>query len=465
MTSATHVRQPSSPTLVAPSGLLLGDAYLRWLALVLLGYALAGRSFAYLGVGPVYVGEITLGLGLAVALATRSAFRIPRSPTVGWLLALLAWGTTLTAIDFQRYGFEAARDAVIWAYATFALIVAGLLVSRPTRLVWLLAQYRRFARVFPVLIPVVWLVYMSYRDVLPVLPGTDIPVLQAKPTDILVHLAGIGSFQILGMAPAPLSSLLAFSVALTLTAVRTRGGTLAFVVALALIALARPLRRRLWLALVGGLAAITLLLSLDTGLAFRGRELSAGQLVANLRSIVETVDAAHLDGPKRWRLQWWSEIVDYTLRGPYFWLGKGFGPNLATTDGFDLDESRSLRSPHNAHLTMLARAGVPGLALWLLVQLSWLRQMCSRYRESRRARHEPWARLFLFLIAYWVAFMTNATFDVYLEGPMGGIWFWTVFGTGMAAVSLYRRVPGLLLPHPVPAPPPLPKATRMRSYT
>jgi len=26
----------------------------------------------------------------------------------------------------------------------------------------------------------------------------------------------------------------------------------------------------------------------------------------------------------------------------------------------------------------------------------------------------------------------NAFFDVYLEGPQGAIWFWTVFGTGLA---------------------------------
>jgi hypothetical protein len=42
--------------------------------------------------------------------------------------------------------------------------------------------------------------------------------------------------------------------------------------------------------------------------------------------------------------------------------------------------------------------------------------------------------------------MVNASFDVYLEGPTGGIWFWVIFGTGLAAPVLYRRAPHVLLP-------------------
>ena len=46
-------------------------------------------------------------------------------------------------------------------------------------------------------------------------------------------------------------------------------------------------------------------------------------------------------------------------------------------------------------------------------------------------------------LAYWGAFMANASFDVFIEGPMGGIWLWTVFGAGLAAVWTYRRHPEL----------------------
>ena len=40
--------------------------------------------------------------------------------------------------------------------------------------------------------------------------------------------------------------------------------------------------------------------------------------------------------------------------------------------------------------------------------------------------------------------MTNAAFDVFIEGPMGGIWFWNIMGVGIAAVYVYRRYPLVL---------------------
>jgi len=30
--------------------------------------------------------------------------------------------------------------------------------------------------------------------------------------------------------------------------------------------------------------------------------------------------------------------------------------------------------------------------------------------------------------------MANASFDPYLQGPQGGIWFWSAVGLGMAAM-------------------------------
>jgi O-antigen ligase len=259
-----------------------------------------------------------------------------------------------------------------------------------------------------------------------------------------VHLAGAGSFRLLGLAPTSPVSLLLLALGVALTAIRTRGGLLAFALSLGLIAAVRPRVRRLWIGGLGASLALALLLQANVGFSVMGRDFSARQLLANVTSIFGSVESSHLDGPRSWRLEWWSEIVDYTVFGPYFWTGKGFGINLARDDGFHLGLERALRSPHNGHLTILARAGVPGFLLWLLVQASWLRAMSRAYRASRSAGRERWARLFLFLTAYWLAFLVNSTFDVYLEGPMGGVWFWTVFGCGLAAVHIYEHRPLVL---------------------
>ena len=52
--------------------------------------------------------------------------------------------------------------------------------------------------------------------------------------------------------------------------------------------------------------------------------------------------------------------------------------------------------------------------------------------------------LFFFIGVFWLAFLINATFDVYLEGPMGGIWFWSVFGLGIGASWVYQHRPEML---------------------
>ncbi len=50
----------------------------------------------------------------------------------------------------------------------------------------------------------------------------------------------------------------------------------------------------------------------------------------------------------------------------------------------------------------------------------------------------PWGNLFLFTACYWLSNVVNASFDVALEGPMLGVWFWTQTGFGLGAVAIYR---------------------------
>jgi O-antigen ligase len=106
----------------------------------------------------------------------------------------------------------------------------------------------------------------------------------------------------------------------------------------------------------------------------------------------------------------------------------------------------SLRSPHNAHMTVLARMGAPGFGLWILLQLTWAAGIVRSYLHSRRRSDVRWQGVFFFLGTFWLAFLINASFDVFLEGPMGGIWFWTVFGVGAAAVWIYERAPEAMYP-------------------
>jgi hypothetical protein len=166
-----------------------------------------------------------------------------------------------------------------------------------------------------------------------------------------------------------------------------------------------------------------------------GRKFSPDQMYSNIASIAEQSSQPELEGSRAWRLAWWNTIINYTIYGPYFWTGKGFGINLADEDGFQTGDGTT-RSPHNGHLTILARMGVPGLTIWCVLQTMFAAGLLFKSIKARRMQNELLARLLLWVLAYWAAFMVYASFDVYLEGPQGGIWFWCLFGLGFALMEV-----------------------------
>jgi hypothetical protein len=171
----------------------------------------------------------------------------------------------------------------------------------------------------------------------------------------------------------------------------------------------------------------------------KGRPATLQQIIDNILSIFGSSSDSGLEGSKQFRLAWWGKIVDYTVFGKYFWTGKGFGVNLADADRFQSTLDHSLRSPHNTNMTVLARMGVPGLVLWVLLQGAFGIGLLRATFARRRAGDTQLAVLGGLILAYWVAMMVDTSFDPYLEGPQGGIWFWTIFGLGLVVIRLSPR--------------------------
>ncbi|ULH17593.1 O-antigen ligase family protein (plasmid) [Deinococcus sp. KNUC1210] len=420
------------------------------LGLCLIGYALFGRGFAYLGVAPLYVGEAALLLCLlAAALHTR--WRVLAASPLTYLLGVyLLIGLVATVPQIGIYGLISLRDAVLWGYGLFALAVAALLI-RFGAVTQVAATSLRFVPIFLVCAPLATLAVQLFGGAIPRLPGTDAALIEVKGGDVAVHLAGIAALLMLGLprllSRGRLSTLarhewLWWALWLATAAIpvfRVRAGLLAIAAAVLIVLVLRPASR--W----GKPAALVVLL-LTLALAFNvtarvGEDrntISAEALLLNIQSIAGSSGEGYRDGTRGWRLRWWTEITHYTFGGPYFWTGKGYGINLADADGFQLGD-HSLRSPHNGHLTILARSGVPGFAAWIVLQLTFALSLLRAYLRAQRNGQTLWARLNLFTLAYWAAFMVNASFDVYLEGPQGGIWFWCVFGFGLALLEVQRR--------------------------
>ncbi len=419
------------------------DYYLSLLLFALLGYALFGRGFAYVGVPPLFIGEMLMVLGLFALLHSGAVLAALGSFVGLWLILFILWTLVCTVPYLGEHGIDALRDSVIAVYGLYAFVIAGLLLERPERLRRLIDIYGRFIYLF---IPVVLILYPLQQvapDKIPVWPTTGVPLVVLKPGDIGVHLAGVSLFLLLGFRRFKLFWLVLLLVAIAMAATQGRGGTLSMILPIAFALL--MIRANSQLLRLGLLAAavVAIALILDVTIEFGDRRvLSARQFVTNLVSILSSTRSGDLDDTKEWRLEWWGMIVDYTINGRHFWTGKGFGVNLADADGFQVVEPGQgalLRSPHNATMTILARGGVLGLILWLLVCVSWCWTMMVNYLHAHARKDRAWSRFFLFIFGYWLAAMINATFDVALEGPMLGIWAWCLFGIGLAAAMIYRH--------------------------
>jgi len=414
------------------------------LGLLLMGYALAGGGFARLGAGGIFVGEICLAFGVLAFLADGRVTRIFNSAPSIALLLFIFWGLACTVPYIPEYRIDALRDGVLYGYGAFAFILGGLLCAKPSRFVQLMRRYQKFVYVFLALIPIIYLnarlggptIDVGYGDRLPTVKGGEMMVHLAGALALYMQF-GLNSWRWMWVGLLGLSSMMA--------GVFSRGGAVAYLMSASFTMFLQPANKRGW-STVGAVLLLVIVMAVsgikvDLG---KNREISFEQFWQNVQSTVGDGDANNLSSTKEWRLNWWTKIIGYTFGGEYFWMGKGFGVNLASDDGFQVSAGGELRSPHNGHMSVLARSGVPGLFLWVCVLGLWFSDMLRSFYLARRRGDADWSRLFLFFMSFFIAFIVEASFDVYLEGPMGGIWFWCLYGTGIAARWIYLRYPDIL---------------------
>ncbi len=435
-------------TLLSPR--LVCRIWLLVMACLLIGYAFLGRGFAYLGMPPLFVGEMALGLAVFAFFAASGPQWLLRTPLTWPIIVFMLVGIAGTSPHIGYHGIDALRDAVVWGYAFFALAIGAVvtrLVAQDRVVEWWLRWYPFFAG---------WaffaaLIFIFAADRLPRWPwGPGIRVMEFKPGDfavllvpgLLFYLSGANNHWSLSRYVPSWMTVSSILGALLIIFSLGRAAMVAVAVSLFVGLILQPSRAGVRLAatalflfvIVTSLAAV----ELDVG---RERAISVRQIVANISSIFLPDYQEGLSGSKEWRLQWWDDIIGYTLHGPYFWTGKGYGINLADDDGYQVSADGSLRSPHNSHLTLLARGGVPAIAMWILLNAAFAGQLVLRFTQERDPRKK---QTLLVVLGTWAAFHVNAAFDVYLEGPQGGIWFWCLVGFGMAL--LQRPQPGCALP-------------------
>ncbi len=400
--------------------------FFRALTALLIGYAFTGRGLAHIGVPPFYVGEIVLGLGVVATLMSVRTF--PGGPVRLLILAFMAWGALQTIPYVGRDGVNAFRDAVTWGYALFALIVSVSITGH---------HFDRIVGLYRSWIPV----YCAWIMIALLLPSSEL--IDLKAGDMGVLLAGVAAFSLLGLysaeprprVPEALMWLLWLPAA-AIVAIFNRGGMVAMVTAGAVVLFLRLPQR--WLPpIFFGLLIGLLLIWVDPKVTIPGavRSISVSQFVENVTSVVTETNSGALEGTKEFRLRWWGDIINYTINGPYFWTGKGFGINLADDDGFQVYDDHSLRAPHNGHFEILARTGVPGLTLWILLNAAIGLGLLKAAARERSMGRRQWVAIDGWLFVAWAAALVNASFDPYLQSPQGGIWFWSIVGLAIIAIE------------------------------
>jgi hypothetical protein len=398
--------------------------YFHFFMLVYMLYAFFNKGIAY-----SYLTEVTLVLGILLILWNIRSYQFAWDKRMALLVIFMALSVLyiFRGIAAGYPVMEVIRDSVIFNYILFAFIVYFFREELP----WLKQRLFAIYKWFPAVMCCLFLLssYVPFLRDLEVFGGQRLFLY--KFGDMGVHLFIASIFLLNGnIVLSKRYFVLQWVLIIYLFLIvfsYSRSGGVSYMAAMGVFLIYtknHALRKQVfgWLKFAPLFIILALPLYLSTHLEenFQGRTLSLQQLQQNAVSIFSSADdGTTLSDNKVWRLVWWAKIIDYTFFGEYFMAGRGLGMSLAASDEIGADAAETdLRSPHSFHLTVLARFGVPVFLLWLY----W---MFLHLKAVRRKNMEPFL---LVLLVITLAFLVNASFDVFLEGPMGAMPFWVFVG-------------------------------------
>jgi len=402
------------------------------------------RDFSYIGIRlggtPLYVTELSLLLILAVLVLESfqmGQVRVRLLPSGIFAGLYLAWGAFCLARGVED-GLVSVRESAANYYAIFYFLVAGLVAhQRDLDRLWRILLIGTCAAAVVILARVAtgFQVITStgaIRFHAPVAVGASatlfwllgVPAKQAWKRTLCITGACACLFTIV-VATQHRSAALALAASLFLwLALFERGRSVHSIGS----------RKATIAIVVTGM--ILLLLMPEVG------RLTAGRL-RTIGSNLEEFNAT-------WRLLYWGLLLTNIWQSPV--LGFGFGDNLPVFQfrgvWFGLDPAAPA-GVHNSFLFVWYKEGLVGLILLVGFSISVLWTV-SRQLRGRSVRSELWqasaaSSAFAFVAVF-------AFFNVVLEGPYMGIFFWIFAAMAELAVVLSGRAgDGRLAPNPAKA--------------
>ena len=399
---------------------LVKNLYLRAYLLVMTLYVFLNKGVAY-----TYLVEALWLFGILLLFIYRKKVELIWNKSTKLILLFLAISFIYILRGFTKYDIiDLIRDSFIFQYGWFVFIL--FLFKEKLEIIWetLFFIYKWFP--FVALLNFILQYFVPFFET--VAPFGGIPILLYKNGDMGVQLLISTLLLLYSFENKTLKWRVLLSLVIALDflilASYSRSGIVAFLASmLCFIYFNKDIQLQSRVRLLIKYLPIILLvvtpiyINIKVAENFQGRAVGLEQIKNNFSSIVGGTTDATSENNVVWRLVWWAKIIDYSLSSPNFFIGKGLGMNLATDDDIiTLDDS--LRSPHNFHLNIMSRFGVLLFMIWMYFLIQLLKPLFKKQLQGKR----------LLIGCILLAFLLNASFDVFLEGPMGAFPFWTWLG-------------------------------------
>jgi hypothetical protein len=405
------------------------DGWSKWVLFLLVGYALTGRSFSYLGIPPakLFIGDITLAVFIVLQ---------PRKIFDPWILALtksgplssFAWILLLSVaygifevIRGVLVGFSpltALQNLVFNIYPLYFFLGLWLGARRPELLL-------RYIQTFAVLLAIYAPLYLLFLNKIDLaMPGSDGVTVFGQ-----VGGGGLVILSLLCLDPKPARwwPVMAVAAAAFLAA-QVRAEWLGSGVAIVLWGILSRQMKRVAMVAVGIFAVLAIGALLDVDLpspATRGGAISTREIVARGLSAVNpelakdltgSEDTAMYGGTIQWRETWWHAIWENSQESKTnLIIGPGYGfelKNLVTYLSYDV------RTPHNIFYSALGYSGWLGVVIFFALQLTIVSMLWRVYRLTGQA----------YGLAVWAATLIAAFFGNVMETPFGAIPLYLTIG-------------------------------------
>ena len=394
-----------------------------------------GRQFSHLAIRieetNLYITEIVLGVswilvGLRKVTAKEKLFG--KSGLNGLLLIYCALGLICLVRGIADFGMEALRHSVIVYYSLFYFLILELLTDEH--------RLERFLKVCLIGSVVALLVILyDFASGIGFETSTEVRryggnIGALSLVFCLLFWLSFTIFKIRSRARGLLSVLLPFQVFAAVFLIQHRSLLLALIGGLLFI-FALISKARVFKYLVLMVCAFLLIICVDQ---FSG-VLSGNVMVRDTLTRALSTLTPEQDPNSAHRITMWGQILDRTARQPM--LGEGFGPAFSAFFGgrfYDYSERRL--HPHNSFLWILNRMGIIGFGVFSFLILKFYSSGIKAYRRMNAGKSKAYL---LALLSSHFCISIFAFFNVVLEGPSMGIFFWIIMGLTMALIKMGKE--------------------------